>query len=60
LEDVLLMLDYKDLGKAFSELTPAEFQAKMDGFQKTLTGLFSESKRLETEIFHNFAKLKFE
>ena len=41
---------YFDVKIEYTDLTPAEFAAKMDGFKQNLDSLFEESKQLEKEI----------
>ena len=51
---------YFDVKIGYTDITPAEFAAKMDEFKKNLDGLFMESKNLETEIKKQLEGLKYE
>lgn len=44
----------------YIDITPEEFDAKMNGFKQNLDSLFEESKRLETEIKKQLGGLKYE
>lgn len=44
----------------YTDITAEEFADKMTGFENNLTSLFSESKKLETEIQENIKGLKYE
>lgn len=44
----------------YTDITPAEFEAKMKAFQSSLDNLFSESKELEKEIQQHLKGLKYE
>lgn len=44
----------------YTDITPAEFEAKMKAFQSNLDNLFSESKELEKEIQQQLNGLKYE
>jgi type I restriction enzyme M protein len=50
---------YFDVKIEYTDLTPAEFTAKMDGFKKNLDSLFDESKALEKEIKKQLGGLKY-
>ncbi len=41
---------YFEVKIAYTDITPAEFEAKMNGFKTNLDSLFAESKTLEIEI----------
>ena len=51
---------YFDVKIEYTDITPAEFTAKMTGYTDTLTALFNESKDLEIEIQKQLAGLKYE
>ncbi len=51
---------YFDVKIEYSDLTPAEFKAKMKGFAGRLEGLFKESAGLETEIKKQLSGLQYE
>lgn len=51
---------YFDVKIEYTDITPAEFTAKMAGFTNQLDALFSESKALEMEIKKQLAGLKYE
>jgi type I restriction enzyme M protein len=51
---------YFDIKIEYSEITPEEFQQKIDGYQNNLQAYFAESKRLENEILENLKALKIE
>lgn len=44
----------------YTDITPAEFEAKMNGFKTNLDSLFAESKTLEMEIQKHLNGLKYE
>ena len=44
----------------YTDITPAEFAAKMNGYQQNLAALFSQSRDLETEIQKQLAGLSYE
>ena len=44
----------------YTDLTPAEFETKMNGFKANLDSLFSESKTLENEIKKQLNGLKYD
>lgn len=44
----------------YTDITPAEFEAKMEGFKANLDTLFGESKQLEMEILKQLKGLKYE
>ena len=44
----------------YTDISPAEFAAKMNGYQENLANLFAESATLETEIKKQLAGLKYE
>ncbi|MFZ1385764.1 MAG: class I SAM-dependent DNA methyltransferase [Thiolinea sp.] len=51
---------YFDVKIEYSDITAAEFAAKMKGFTDNLDALFSQSRDLETEIKTQLASLKYE
>ncbi|MCC7190840.1 MAG: SAM-dependent DNA methyltransferase [Anaerolineales bacterium] len=51
---------YFDVKIEYSDLTPAQFAEKMDGYKKNLDALFAESKDLEKEIKKQLGGLKYE
>ena len=51
---------YFEVKIEYVELTPEEFEAKMDEYKKTLNELFSEGKSLEEEIKKQLEGLKYE
>jgi len=51
---------YFDVKIEYTDITPEEFAAKMNGFKKNLDNLFAESKSLETEIKKQLGNLKYE
>jgi type I restriction enzyme M protein len=42
------------------DITEEEFQDKLEGFERNLSGLFANSKALEKEIQENIKKLVYE
>jgi type I restriction enzyme M protein len=44
----------------YTDITPAEFATKMNGFKTNLDSLFAESKTLEMEIQKQLNGLKYE
>ena len=51
---------YFEVKIAYSDLTPAQFAAKMQGFTDNLDTLFTESAGLEQEIRKQLAGLRYE
>ena len=51
---------YFDVKIEYTDITPAEFAAKMKGFQSNLDQLFAESRELEKEIQKQLKGLKYE
>lgn len=51
---------YFDVKIEYSDITPDEFEAKMNAFQSNLNSLFAESKELENEIQKQLKGLKYE
>ena len=51
---------YFDVKVEYSNLTPKEFQEKMDIYKRDLENLFTESKSLESEIKSQLDLLKYE
>jgi type I restriction enzyme M protein len=49
---------YFEVKIQYADITPAEFEAKMNGFKTNLDNLFAESKTLEKEIHRQLNKLK--
>lgn len=50
---------YFDVKIEYTDLTPKQFAAKMDGFKQNLDSLFAESKELEKEIKKQLGGLKY-
>jgi type I restriction enzyme M protein len=51
---------YFEVKIEYTDITPAEFEAKMNGFKTNLDSLFGESKTLEKEIQKQLEGLKYE
>jgi type I restriction enzyme M protein len=51
---------YFEVKIEYTDITPAEFETKMNGFKSNLESLFSESKSLENEIQKQLKGLKYE
>ena len=51
---------YFEVKIEYTDITPAEFEAKMNGFKTYLDSLFAESKTLEMEIQKQLNGLKYE
>ncbi len=51
---------YFEVKIEYNDITPAEFEAKMNGFKTNLDSLFAESKTLEMEIQKQLNGLKYE
>ncbi|HPX27524.1 MAG TPA: class I SAM-dependent DNA methyltransferase [Treponemataceae bacterium] len=51
---------YFDVKIEYVDITPEEFEAKMNSYTSNLASLFSESKKLEKEIMKQLAGLKYE
>ena len=51
---------YFDVKIEYTDITPKQFTAKMDGFKQNLDSFFSESKDLEKEIKKQLSGLKYE
>ena len=51
---------YFDVKIEYTDITPKQFTAKMDGFKQNLDALFAESKDLEKEIKKQLGGLKYE
>lgn len=51
---------YFDVKIEYTDITPAEFAAKMKTFQSNLDGMFAESRELEKEIQKQLKGLKYE
>ncbi len=51
---------YFDVKIEYTDITPEEFAAKMEGFKSNLDALFTESKNLEKEIQKQLNGLKYE
>lgn len=75
MEDLSVVVSYDDIaaknyslsaGQYFEvkieyvDITPEEFQAKLNGFEENLKSLFAESKALEKEIEGNLKGLRYE
>jgi type I restriction enzyme M protein len=50
---------YFDVKIEYTDITPAEFTAKMQGFQSNLDQLFAESRELEKEIQKQLKKMSY-
>jgi len=50
---------YFDIKIEYVDITPEEFEAKMNEYKQDLAKLFAESAELEKEIMSNFERLKF-
>jgi type I restriction enzyme M protein len=51
---------YFEVKIEYTDISPAEFEAKMNGFKANLDSLFAESKTLEKEIQQQLNGLKYE
>lgn len=51
---------YFEVKIEYTDITPAEFETKMNGFKTNLDRLFAESKTLENEIQKQLNRLKYE
>jgi type I restriction enzyme M protein len=51
---------YFEVKIEYTDITPAEFETKMNGFKSSLDSLFAESKTLEKEIQKQLNGLKYE
>lgn len=51
---------YFDVKIEYTDITPEEFTAKMEGFKNNLNSLFAESRSLEDEIKKQLETLKYE
>ncbi|MEY3966160.1 MAG: hypothetical protein RL263_1329 [Bacteroidota bacterium] len=51
---------YFEVKIEYTDITPTEFEAKMNGFKTNLDSLFAESKTLEKEIQKQLSRLKYE
>ena len=51
---------YFDVKIEYTDITPKEFEEKMNGFKSTLDALFTESKTLEVEIRKQMGGVKYE
>ena len=51
---------YFDVKIEYTEITPAEFESKMNSFKINLDSLFAESHKLEAEIKHQLGNLSYE
>ncbi|MFM6943056.1 MAG: class I SAM-dependent DNA methyltransferase [Aquirufa sp.] len=51
---------YFDVKIEYTDITPEEFEAKMNAFQSNLNSLFADSKELENEIQKQLKGLKYE
>ena len=75
IEDLSVVVSYDDIaaknyslsaGQYFEvkidyvDITPEEFQTKLNGFEENLKSLFAESKELEKEIEGNLKELRYE
>ena len=50
---------YFEVKVEYVDITPSEFEEKMDDFNNNLTNLFNESKEMEDEIKKQLGKLKY-
>ena len=50
---------YFEIKIEYTDITPEEFEAKMNQYQANLKGYFKESKELEEEILSNLKKLRY-
>ncbi|MFM6222402.1 MAG: SAM-dependent DNA methyltransferase, partial [Dolichospermum sp.] len=51
---------YFDVKIEYTDITPEEFEEKIQGFTNNLNSLFSESRKLEDEIKKQLEGLKYE
>jgi len=51
---------YFEIKIEYTDITPNEFEEKMNGFENNLTKYFEESKKLENDILENLKRLKYE
>ncbi|PKN89437.1 MAG: SAM-dependent methyltransferase [Deltaproteobacteria bacterium HGW-Deltaproteobacteria-1] len=51
---------YFDVKIEYKDITPDEFEAKMNGYKNNLDKIFKESKRLENEVKKQLAGLKYD
>lgn len=51
---------YFEVKIEYLDITAEEFQAKLNGFEERLIGMFAEGKDLDSEILKNLKNLKFE
>ena len=51
---------YFEVKIEYTDISPAEFETKMNGFKTNLDSLFAESKKLEKEIQKQLNGLKYE
>jgi len=51
---------YFDIKIEYSEITPEEFQQKVNDYSNKLSEYFEQGKKLETEILKNLKQLKIE
>lgn len=51
---------YFEVKIEYTDITPEEFAAKMDGYKQNLDSLFAQSRDLETEIQRQLKALKYE
>ncbi|CAM3835788.1 class I SAM-dependent DNA methyltransferase [Aquirufa aurantiipilula] len=51
---------YFEVKIEYTDITPAEFEAKMNSFKANLNNLFAESRTLEIEIHEQLNRLKYE
>jgi type I restriction enzyme M protein len=51
---------YFEVKIEYTDISPADFEQKMDGFTKNLEGLFNDSRLLEAEIQKQLASLRYE
>ncbi|MFA7136620.1 MAG: N-6 DNA methylase, partial [Bacteroidales bacterium] len=51
---------YFEVKIEYVDITPEEFEAKMNSFEENLNKLFAENRTLETEIRNNLKGLRYE
>jgi len=51
---------YFEVKIEYVDITQEEFEAKLEGFDAALSQLFTESKKLESQIQINIERLKYE
>jgi type I restriction enzyme M protein len=51
---------YFEVKIEYTDITPAEFESKLNGFETNLSDMFGKSKGLENEILNNLKGLEYE